>query len=71
MQWSLLDFSTKVCFFSHKISKTQDKEAGINLVFLSRLRNMVQRFMKTYLHRPIKVLQFLTRGEIQKYLTYS
>ena len=25
--------------------------------------------MKTYLYKPIKILQFLSRGKIQKYLT--
>ena len=36
---------------------------------LSRSRNMIGRFMKTSLHKPIKILQFLSRGKIQKYLT--
>ena len=29
---------------------------------------MIGRFMKTYLHKPIKILQFLTPGRIQKCL---
>ena len=43
----------------------QEKEAGTNLALLSRLRNMIDRFMKTYLHGSIKILQSTDRG-IQK-----
>ena len=47
-------------------SKNEEKEAGTNFVLLSRSRNMIGRFMKTYLHKPIKILQFLSRGKILK-----
>ena len=30
---------------------------------------MVGQFKKVYLHRPIKILDFLTPARIQKYLT--
>ena len=50
-------------------SRKQEKEAGTNFVLLSQPRNMTGRFMKTYLHRPINILEFLTFGRIQKYLT--
>ena len=30
---------------------------------------MIGWFMKTYLHKPIKILEFLSRGKIQKCLT--
>ena len=53
--------------FSHKSSKKQEKEAGINFILLSRSRQMIGWFMKTYLHRPINILQFLSRGKIQKF----
>ena len=56
-------------FFSHKSSKKQEKEAGTNFVFLLWSRNMIGLFIKTYLHSPIKILQFLSRGKIQKCLT--
>ena len=38
------------------------------IVVLSWSRNMIGRFMKTYLRRPIKILQLLTPGRIQKCL---
>ena len=49
--------------------KNVKKEAGINFLSLSWSRNMIGRFMKTYVHKPIKILQFLARGTIQKCLT--
>ena len=33
---------------------------------MSQTRNTIAWFMKTYLHRPIKILQFFTRGRIQR-----
>ena len=45
------------------------KKADTNFVLLSQSRNMIGRFMKTYLHRPIKILQFFTPGRIQKCLS--
>ena len=43
----------------------QEKEAGTNFVLFYRSRNMIGRFMETYLHKPIKILQLLTRKIIQ------
>ena len=50
----------------------------LNLIFLSQKsrskkeklkittsRNMIGQFMKTFLNRPVKILQFLTRGDFQ------
>ena len=45
------------------------KEADNNIVLLSKSRNMVEQFMRTYLYRPIKILQFLTPAKIQICLT--
>ena len=39
-------------------------------MLLSQSRNIIGRFMKTYLHRPVKILQFVTPTRIQKYLTF-
>ena len=36
---------------------------------MSRFRNMIAWFMKTYLYKPINILQFFSRGKIQKCLT--
>ena len=44
------------------------KESGTNFVFFSRSRN-IGWFMITYLHEPVKILQFLSRWKIQKCLT--
>ena len=40
----------------------------MNFVLLPQSRNIIERFMKSYLHRPIKSLQFLTQTRIQKCL---
>ena len=55
-------------FFFIKILKCNKKKASTNFVFLSRSRNTIGRFMKTHLHRPIKTLQFLASGKIEKCL---
>ena len=52
-------------FSSHKSYKNQ-KKAGTSFVFLSQSGNMTGWFMKTYLHQPIKILQFLRGCKIQK-----
>ena len=57
--------STKLYFF-HKNFKKQEKNAGTDFLLLSRSRYMMGQFMKAYLHKPIKSLQFLTRWRIQK-----
>ena len=46
-------------------------EACTNLVLLCQSRNMVGQFRKPYLHRPIKILHFLTPGKIQKRLNIT
>ena len=51
-------------------SKIQEKEAGTNFVLSSQSQNIIGQFMKTYLHRPIKILQFLTPARIQKCSKY-
>ena len=51
------------------MSQKQEKEAGTNFVLLCQSRNMVGQFKKAYLHRPIKILHFLTPARIQKRLT--
>ena len=50
-------------FFVNK-SEKQEKEADTNFLF-SQSRNMIRRFVKANLHRPMKILQFLTLGRIQ------
>ena len=37
---------------------------------MSQSRNMIAWFIKTYLHKPIKIQQFFSSGKIQKLLTY-
>ena len=44
----------------------QEKEAGTNFVLLCQSSNMVGQFKKAYLHRPIKILHFLTPARIKK-----
>ena len=53
----------------YKSSKKQEKEAGTNFPLLSRSKNMIGLFMKTYLHKAIKILQFLSSEKIKKCLT--
>ena len=38
---------------------------------MTQSRNMIARFMKTYSHKPIKILQSLSRGKIKKCLIFS
>ena len=42
------------------------KEADTNFVLLSQSINVTGQFIKTYLHRPIKVLDFLTPAKIKR-----
>ena len=61
-----------VTFYIKKIlekSKKQEEEAGPTFLLLSQSRNVILKFMESYLNRPITVLQFLTPGRIQKCLT--
>ena len=47
----------------------QEKQASTNFVLLSQSRNVTEKFIKFYLKRPIKVLQFPTSGRIKKCLS--
>ena len=44
------------------------KKDGYEFILLFRSKNMTERIKKIYLHRPIKILQFLTPGKIRKCL---
>ena len=48
--------------------RKSEKKAGTNFALLSWPRNIIGWFMKTYSDKPIKILQFLSRGKIQKCL---
>ena len=56
----------KKLYFVYKKFKKKEKEAATKFSLLSQSRNMFRQTMKTYLHRPITILQFLTYGKIQK-----
>ena len=57
-------------FFSLiKVVKQQEKKAGTNFLLLPVSRNVIGWFTKTYWNKPIKLLQFITLGKIQKCLT--
>ena len=45
--------------FFHGKSRKQKKESGTNFALLCQSRIMIGQIKKTYLHKPIKVLQFL------------
>ena len=57
----------KLYFFIKSLK--QGKEIGTNFFLLFSSRNMVGHFKKVYLHRPIKILRFLTPARIKKCLT--
>ena len=59
----------KPCFFNKKYKNQEKEEAATSFPLLCQTRNMVGQFKKTHLHRPIKILQFLTPVRIQKCLT--
>ena len=50
----------KLNIIFYEMSKKQEKEAGTYFILLSQSRNIIERYMKTYLHSPINILQFLT-----------
>ena len=62
-------FKAKIYFSITKVLKSRKKIAGTNFVLLSRSRDMIGLFMKTFIHKPMKILQFFSRGEIKKCLT--
>ena len=39
---------------------------ALTLFSLLNQKNMIERFMETYLHRPIKILQFLRNVRIKE-----
>ena len=53
----------KLTFFMKSLKNKKKKNLA-----LTSSRNMVGQFRKTYLHRPIKILHFLTPARIQKCL---
>ena len=55
-------------FFFFFYCKKKEKETGTNFTALSQPRYTIGGFMKTYLHRPIKIIKCLTRGRIQRCL---
>ena len=61
-------YINKLYFFLKVLKQKQEKEAGTNFVLLCQSRNAVGQFRKTYLHRPVKTLHFLTPARIQKCL---
>ena len=48
-----------------RVLKSKKKEAGNNFVLLSRPRYMIGWFIKTSLHKPVKILQFPSRGKLK------
>ena len=60
---------SKLNFIFYEKFKKQEKEAGTNFYLLSQWKNLIGRFIKIYLNRPIKILQLLIPGNIQKCLT--
>ena len=57
----------KLDFFHERLLKK--KKTATNFALLCQSRNLVGQFKKTYLHRKIKILHFLTTATIQKFLT--
>ena len=58
-----------VTFFIKSLKTKGKKNAGVNFVLLCQLRNIIEQFKKAYLHRPIRILHFLTPATTQKCLT--
>ena len=52
-----------------KVVKSKKKKVTLTSFYCLSQENMIGRFMKTYLYKPIKILQFLSRGKTQKCLT--
>ena len=52
----------KKLYFFHEKSKKQ--EIGNNFMLLCQSRNVIGQIKKTFLHRPIKILQFITPARI-------
>ena len=62
-------FTVKFIFVSQELKK-QNKIAGTKFVLLPLSRKMIRWFKKTYLHKPIKILEFLSRGKIEECLPW-
>ena len=59
----------KISFSLIRVLKNKEKEATSNFALLPLSRIIIEWFMKTYIHKPIKILQLLSRGKIQKCFT--
>ena len=46
--------------------KNSEKGAGTSFILLSVWKQTIGQFIQSYLHRPMKILEFFTRGKIQK-----
>ena len=46
------------------------KEVGTNFALFCWSRNMIGWFIKTCLHKAVKILQFFSGGKTQKYLAW-
>ena len=51
-------------------TKRKKTEAGTNIVLLFWSRKIIARFMKTNLHRPIKILQILKPKLFSNYFSF-
>ena len=56
--------------FFMKSLESKKKKLTITSFYYLRRENVIERFTETYLHRPIKTLQFLVPEKIQICLTY-
>ena len=59
----------KKLYFFIKSLKSKKKKLALLLFYYVIREYLVGKFKKTYLHRPIKILHFLTPARIQKCLT--
>ena len=62
-----LYFQSKILKAKKKARKLE-KETDTNFVLLCQSKNIFGLFKKAYLHRPIRILDFLTPARIQKCL---
>ena len=62
-------FLAKIYFSLIRVLKSKKKKLALTFLLCLNQKNMIGCFMKTYFHQPIKILQFLLHGKIQKGLT--
>ena len=55
----------KKLYFFIKSLKSKKKKLALTSFYYVKSRNMVGQFKKAYLHRPFKILDFLTPARIQ------